>query len=286
MKNSIKLVAICVVMWALLISTADAQTARHAYDASDATSLGNPAAGATISQWLDTGTAADRDWLVSGSQITYQTISPGNFVFTDTVRYSGSQVDGDMNTTDFQFGTNNASFEMWLRPDSIGSNELLFETGGGTRGAGLRLNDDGTFRFVARGGNGTNNSVVDSTLTANTADFVQVVGINDVLNDEIRIYINGILDGTTATNRNWDGTDDAGLGIDQNALPSQLTPFSAFGGDIPLFRLYDTALTDEQVLALFDAQVAPVPEPASIAIWSLIGFGLVGFGYYRARRKK
>ena len=31
---------------------------------------------------------------------------------------------------------------------------------------------------------------------------------------------------------------------------------------------------------------AAVPEPASIAIWTLIGLGLVGFGYHRARRNK
>ena len=29
-----------------------------------------------------------------------------------------------------------------------------------------------------------------------------------------------------------------------------------------------------------------IPEPASIAIWSLIGLGLAGFGYYRVRRKQ
>ena len=32
--------------------------------------------------------------------------------------------------------------------------------------------------------------------------------------------------------------------------------------------------------------VAAVPEPASIAIWSLIGLCFAGFGYYRTRRKK
>ena len=31
---------------------------------------------------------------------------------------------------------------------------------------------------------------------------------------------------------------------------------------------------------------AAVPEPASVAIWSMIGLGLAGFGVYRARRKK
>ena len=31
---------------------------------------------------------------------------------------------------------------------------------------------------------------------------------------------------------------------------------------------------------------AVVPEPASVAIWSILGLGMVGFGYYRVRRKK
>ena len=39
-------------------------------------------------------------------------------------------------------------------------------------------------------------------------------------------------------------------------------------------------------LLLFQSAVEVVPEPASIAIWSLIGLGLGGFGYYRTRRKK
>ena len=34
------------------------------------------------------------------------------------------------------------------------------------------------------------------------------------------------------------------------------------------------------------AQQQAVPEPASIAIWSLIGLGLAGFGYHGVRRKK
>lgn len=36
----------------------------------------------------------------------------------------------------------------------------------------------------------------------------------------------------------------------------------------------------------FITSVAAVPEPASVAIWSLLGLGLAGFGYYRVRRKK
>ena len=35
-----------------------------------------------------------------------------------------------------------------------------------------------------------------------------------------------------------------------------------------------------------DFSVAAVPEPASVTIWSILGMGLAGFGFYRARRKK
>ncbi len=34
------------------------------------------------------------------------------------------------------------------------------------------------------------------------------------------------------------------------------------------------------------SSLAVVPEPASIAIWSLLGMGLVGFGYYRRRLRR
>jgi len=36
----------------------------------------------------------------------------------------------------------------------------------------------------------------------------------------------------------------------------------------------------------FEAQPAPVPEPASLAMWSLIGAALAALGCYRVRRKR
>jgi len=43
---------------------------------------------------------------------------------------------------------------------------------------------------------------------------------------------------------------------------------------------------DPLVIGLATLNPAPVPEPASIAIWSLLGLALTGFGYVRIRRKK
>ena len=74
-------------------------------------------------------------------------------------------------------------------------------------------------------------------------------------------------------------------------------PAEFLDADIAEILVYDRALTDEELNQVgfylqdkwgIDAQfTAPpaVPEPASVAIWSMLGLGLVGFGYYRARRK-
>ncbi len=48
---------------------------------------------------------------------------------------------------------------------------------------------------------------------------------------------------------------------------------------LPLFAL-------SEPLNITDPSLAAVPEPASIAMWSLIGMALAGFGVYRRRRKK
>ena len=49
-------------------------------------------------------------------------------------------------------------------------------------------------------------------------------------------------------------------------------------GDTNLFRL-DNIMLNASVSTV-------VPEPASIAIWMMFGLGLIGFSYYRIRRKK
>ena len=46
-------------------------------------------------------------------------------------------------------------------------------------------------------------------------------------------------------------------------------------------------ITNSDLVFVADlSAAAAVPEPASVAIWSLLGLGLTGFGYYRVRGKK
>lgn len=62
---------------------------------------------------------------------------------------------------------------------------------------------------------------------------------------------------------------------------------ASFTGDVEALLVID--YLDENGLdrsITFDISAVSTPEPASIAIWSLIGLGLAGFGFYRVRRKQ
>ena len=81
------------------------------------------------------------------------------------------------------------------------------------------------------------------------------------------------------------GSGFIGLTDNNNDIVAGSTGFSSGGGGNPANPLtlhnWDRAFHVDLA-----ANAAAVPEPASVAIWSLLGFTLAGFGYYRIRRKK
>ncbi len=189
-----------------------------------------------------------------------------------------------------------ATVEVWLRPtasslSNIGD-QLIFESGGNTSGMHLAFVDQGSgvnLEFRTSVGNSDADAVALLTDDSLLNDFIQIVGVVDPNNagdDDMRLFVNGV---EVAGLDNWkawqDGNNDAGLGSQSGSTGGGGfgTPFA---GDIAIFRLYDYALTNDEIAALFAAGSAQVPEPTSIAIWSLLGLALAGFGYYRSRRKK
>ena len=69
-----------------------------------------------------------------------------------------------------------------------------------------------------------------------------------------------------------------GLGFrNQNAAPGTY--------DFVGFGLNASGAGDDLTFALDSISISQIPEPASFAIWSLLGLGLAGMGYYRTRRK-
>jgi hypothetical protein len=134
-------------------------------------------------------------------------------------------------------------------------------------------------------------------------DFLQIAGTIDLTSDTNGLYINGelvdevmaaegltafsggnaaALGSSTGVDTNIGGTDDLGGGV------FTLDGFGTFDGLISIFRQYDEALTADQILANYQSQLQAqvVPEPYSLAIWSLLGIALTGWGYYRVRRKQ
>lgn len=257
----------------------------------------------------------DGSWEASGQ--------PGGTTFTWTG--SGTRVDAAtnfanvnsyVNSPDFDLGgaggdsfgdklgdaatEQNATWEMVFRPGDFSGTHHLFNTGGNGDGTAIVLLDN-MLEFRFQDADSANERVVTTAALdadgADPNDFVHVVGVADVAGQAAGIgslFVNGELIDmavSAGTIDDWDGNDLANLGSgagDNFNLPGD-NPFvsEAFDGDIALFRFYqDQAFNADEVSAAFEA-LGPlaVPEPTSIAIWSLIGFVLCGLGYYRIKRK-
>ena len=322
-------IAICALFVALpLVANAQIVTDDLLYhwDASDGPTSAagtwdslTPNTGANGGRWNFDTTGADgvtRD-LLSTNNTTFThaySFKGGNGVASDsnppvqsTGIFDGS---GGGSTDPFDVGssalTNTAAtFEAWLRPGDLSGNEIVFETGGTTRGVGLTMLDS-TLQFSVKDGSTANPpaSEVLTTALADTTDFHHVVmTITDTSNtgsggtQDLALYLDGALVDTGSFNGDHVfGTGNATLagansagsfgGGANTAGAFNLSNFDGFFGDIAAFRVYNDALSAAEVQQNFQASLAAVPEPASIAIWSLIGLGLAGFGYYRTRRKK
>jgi hypothetical protein len=185
-------------------------------------------------------------------------------------------------TYQFQYGSGGfrtsdatASVEVWFKPATLIDEQMLFETGGGLNGTGIGLNGSTL--------EASSNSSAASFDLANVDldEFIQVVVANDSDDGTVgswRFYVNGRLEGTGSANNDFSGTDQTAIGgIESGATSGVPQPTDAaannveapFDGQIGLVRIYDTALSDQNVKTSFNAIV---PEPSSLML------GIVGFG--------
>jgi hypothetical protein len=157
------------------------------------------------------------------------------------------------------------------------------ETGGGTRGV-LQVLASGQVRMLGRRVDGGNNSNYVTSggnpfvVTPNTPIFL--VGIMDYANQDIRVYINGVLHtggglnvaslagGTTSVN-----SPNLSAFIGTSAIGAA----EGFGGYIDGARIWDHALTGSEILDLYNAEVVPEPSILTLA-------GLAGLFVLRRRR--
>jgi arylsulfatase A len=152
------------------------------------------------------------------------------------------------------FATSSATFELWFKPANLADKQVLFETGGTTDGLSLRLNTTNLECAVRNGSNAdpAKRDALASTPLApgEVSDFVQAVGVVDLIVGQLRLYVNGALrEETSFLGDTFDGGDPAGLGAVAGLLGGgQGSGFGGFDGQIAVVRGYGIALSDPEIL--------------------------------------
>jgi hypothetical protein len=200
----------------------------------------------------------------NSSAQTFTGYSVGSMTSSDIVTGkigSGLDFDGsndgikldDNNTIDLN--TNDFSFSCWFKTDAIGNSQTLFNkktSGGGVTGFGaVRISTSGTLGFYFKGnltsqGGGT----TTATVSANTWYNFHITC--DVLNDEVKIYLNGTLVTTTtvAAGATLANSHDQYFG-------SFSTGSSVFDGVLDEMRVSLTNLSSDWIATEYTNQNSP-----------------------------
>lgn len=192
-----------------------------------------------------------------------------------------------------QASRQNASFEVWMKPDDLaGGDQIIFEVGGTGTGSYLSLQGD-QLSFFVNGQFDGNEQTLTTTLA--DADWTQVaVVINNTFSsadassdDFVDLYVDGVLaastSGATTDINRWAGGNQAGLGQEGGNFagggpisafddPAQID--FAFDGQIAIFEYAPaTAWDATEVLTRFNAitgaSANAVPEPGAALLLSV-----------------
>ena len=145
---------------------------------------------------------------------------------------------------------NEFAISVWLEQSSLAKDEGLINFGFGSRVSIQAADDSGmlTVRLVDSNNNFILNNSANGTITApsftvNTLHHV-VVTVNAT---SAKMYIDGVLDAEVSIN--WDGTHIANNG--ENSL-GRLTSTMAANGTIDQLRIFNRALTSQEVTSLYN----------------------------------
>ncbi len=185
--------------------------------------------------------------------------------------------------------TGSFSIEAWVNPDvADGQFRSVLTSRVGTTGQQkgfiLYAGSDNNWQFW----NGTGTGWDISTGTAVEAgEWTHLVGTYDSGTLTKSFYIDGqLVDEVLGVAYTANNANDFFIGAG-----GDLGDAFFFDGLIDEVAVYDFALNETTVQDHFQTgltgefvQTAAVPEPASIAVWSIIGLALAGYGWRRARR--
>jgi len=165
----------------------------------------------------------------------------------------------------------------WINPDNANLDRKFLGYGTGSGGAFSFTVEANGIRFRHGGGNITYGSV-----TANTWTHVAMrVPAGASLTGDLDVFINGVEAAVT-------GTGGGGGGVTLNTAATQFrigdwAQNNSFDGSIDDVQFYDAALSDAEILYLFNNPGQPIPEPSTFTLCVLALLGLLGWGRRRRR---
>ncbi len=218
------------------------------------------------------------------------------------------ELDGDGDYVDLgnpdalNFTTGDWAVSAWVKSTNAGTGDANKGTilgNGGDTGGGIRYglivseSADGPVTVVIDDnanppGSTFNKKLANGATAVNDGPWHHVVGLRE--GGEIRVYVDGVLDGTGTYDASYDLT-----GIDQhNAYIGAITDhddvapslYKFFAGSLDDVAVWDQALPDWYIGGLADGSLTPadpVPEPSTLA---LAAMALLGLAYVWRRRNR
>ena len=241
--------------------------------------------------WESVPAAAGNEWVFTPGQVSLNSVSSATTIIEQAYNFNGTGGASNQGLNDLPGDPSDAdaTWEFWLRPAVGTDTDRIFETGGAGDGMSVVYNgntNEVTFTFDD---GSVQRSVTGGSTLIDTTDFHQIVGVYDKNSgglDRLYLYVDGMLedsDETTNSLNDWDGGDTSTLGVTGTGLAEGTPGNTNFEGDLAIFRFYEAPLSAADVQQNFDA-LQIVPEPASVAMWLLLG--VIGAGVcWRMRRR-
>lgn len=204
-----------------------------------------------------------------------------------TTNASGSTGDRVQTSLSGTFPTTALSLEAWVRSDATGGDPTIFNWAGAPGGAGndvIFIEQGDQWRLFIDG-TAQDTGIPRGDLTDGEWHHLVVTWDAD---DRAAVFVDGALEFELADFQDTAVLNPDGsfvLAQEQDSIDGGFANDQKFVGDLDEFSLFNFALTDEQVQLHYDVGVGNierVPEPASIALWSLLA--LLGAGFALRRR--
>ncbi|MBI1375131.1 MAG: LEPR-XLL domain-containing protein, partial [Phycisphaera sp.] len=182
---------------------------------------------------------------------------------------------------------NDASWELWFRPDAGADTDRLFETGGSGDGFSI-VYDGSTNNVIATMDNGSRQvQLSGGSGLITTSDFHQIVVTYNRnfsgSTDRLRLYIDNTLVDSSATVTNlddWAGPDNAAVAILGGSTAESTPSATNFEGQIAVFRFYERELNATEVGINFNATmnqpVDAIDDSASTDEDTMIAIDVLG----------